>query len=350
MGAGQEPSLWRSAPGSLSDDLHETGDAIDRGDNMTAITAEGLTRRFGELIAIDNLTFDIPSGGVVGFVGPNGSGKSTTIRVLLGLIAASDGSGTVLGAPIEHPERFAGRVGALIEGPTFVGALSAFDNLRSVAALRGLPQQRIREVLDIVGLSGREHDKASTFSLGMKQRLGIATALLPDPELLVLDEPTNGLDPAGIVEIRTLLMSLADGGRTVVVSSHLLSEIQAMADDLVIIRFGKLLYSGSLTELMEDAVEQVVAAPEHSEDLSTLIAAVKARGWSFTSSGDELRIDLAAARSADVDRAAHEAGVTLRQLTPRQDNLEDVFLRLTGGTDAELTAARSEQHHTGGQS
>jgi len=176
---------------------------------MTAITAEGLTRRFGDLTAVDDLTFEIPSGGVVGFVGPNGSGKSTTIRVLLGLVAASDGTGTVLGAPIEHPERFADRVGALIEGPTFVGSLSAFDNLRSLAALRGLPQHRIREVLDIVGLTGREHDKASTFSLGMKQRLGIAAALLPDPELLVLDEPTNGLDPAGIVEIRRLLMSLA---------------------------------------------------------------------------------------------------------------------------------------------
>jgi ABC-2 type transport system ATP-binding protein len=317
---------------------------------MTAITAEGLTRRFGDLTAVDDLTFNIPSGGVVGFVGPNGSGKSTTIRVLLGLIAASDGTGTVLGAPIEHPERFANRVGALIEAPTFVGSLSAFDNLRSLAALRELPQQRIREVLDIVGLTGREHDKASTFSLGMKQRLGIAAALLPDPELLVLDEPTNGLDPAGIVEIRTLLMSLADGGRTVVVSSHLMGEIQAMVDDLVIIRFGKLLYSGSLAALMEDAVEQVVAAPEHGEDLPALIAAVEARGWSFSSTGAELRIDLAAARSADVDRAAHEAGLTLRKLTPKQDNLEDVFLRLTGGTDAELAASRSEQRHTGEQS
>jgi ABC-2 type transport system ATP-binding protein len=317
---------------------------------MTAITAEGLTRRFGDLTAVDNLTFEIPSGGVVGFVGPNGSGKSTTIRVLLGLMTASEGGGTVLGAPIEHPDRFANRVGALIEGPTFVGSLSAFDNLRSLAALRGMSQQRIREVLDIVGLTGREHDKASTYSLGMKQRLGIAAALLPDPELLVLDEPTNGLDPAGIVEVRTLLMSLADGGRTVVVSSHLLGEVQAMVDDLVMIRFGKLLYSGSLTGLMGDAVEQIVVAPEHGRDLPDLIAAVEARGWSFTSSGDELRIDLVAARSADVDRAAHEAGLTLRLLTARQDSLEDVFLRMTGATDAELAASRGEQRQSGEQS
>lgn len=310
---------------------------------MNAITAEGLTRRFGDLVAVDDLTFEVPSGGVVGFVGPNGSGKSTTIRVLLGLMQASSGSATVLGHPIEHPHRFADRVGALIEGPTFLGALSAYDNLRSQAALRRLPEHRIQGVLDIVGLSGREHDKASTFSLGMKQRLGIAAALLPDPELLVLDEPTNGLDPAGIVEIRTLLSSLADGHRTVVVSSHLMSEIQAMADDLVIIRFGKLIYSGSLTGLMGDATERVAAAPEHGADLPRLITTVEARGWSTTSAGDDLLIDLPATRSAEIDRAAHEAGINLRLLAPQRDNLEDVFLRLTGGTDAELAASRGQQ-------
>ncbi|MFW2380842.1 MAG: ABC transporter ATP-binding protein [Acidimicrobiales bacterium] len=310
---------------------------------MTAITAQGLTRRFGDLVAVDDLTFEVPSGGVVGFVGPNGSGKSTTIRVLLGLIGASSGTATVLGAPIEQPQRFAARVGALIEAPTFVGALSAFDNLRSQAALRQLPDRRIHEVLDIVGLTGREHDKASTYSLGMKQRLGIAAALLPDPEVLVLDEPTNGLDPAGIVEIRTLLKSLADGQRTVVVSSHLMSEIQAMADDLVIIRFGKLIYSGSLTGLMGDATERVLAAPEHGEDLPRLISAVEARGWSFSSSGDELRINVPSATSAEIDRAAHEGGMSLRLLAPQQDNLEDVFLRLTGGSDADLATDRGQQ-------
>ena len=190
---------------------------------MSALTADGLTRRFGDLVAVNNLTFEVPDGVVVGFVGPNGSGKSTTIRVLLGLIEASGGTGTVLGEPIEHPERFADRVGALIESPAFVGSLSGRDNLRSLAALRGLPGKRIDEVLEIVGLVGREGDKASTYSLGMKQRLGIAAALLPDPELLVLDEPTNGLDPAGIVEIRDLLRSRAAeraDGRRLVASSQ----------------------------------------------------------------------------------------------------------------------------------
>jgi len=317
---------------------------------MSSITAEHLTRRFGDLTAVDDLTFDLPAGGVVGFVGPNGSGKSTTIRVLLGLIAASGGTGTVLGESIEHPERFAHRVGALIEGPTFVGSLTAWDNLRSLAALRGLPKKRIREVLDIVGLSGREHDKASTFSLGMKQRLGIAAALLPDPELLVLDEPTNGLDPAGIVEIRSLLKSLADGRRTVVVSSHLMSEIQAIADDLVVIRFGKLLYSGSLDGLMDDAVERVIAEPEHRSDLPRLLNAIEAQGWSHGSTGGIVSIELPADRSADVDRLARTTGINLRQLTPQRDNLEDLFLRLTGSSDAELTAERSDQRNSGATS
>lgn len=322
-----------------------------REDDMpAAITADGLTRKFGDLTAVDDITFEIPSGGIVGFVGPNGSGKSTTIRVLLGLIKPTSGTATVLGEPIDKPERFAHRVGALIENPTFVGSLSAYDNLRSLAALRGLPAHRIDEVLEIVGLTGRERDKASTFSLGMKQRLGIAAALLPDPELLVLDEPTNGLDPAGIVEIRALLKAVADGGRTVVVSSHLLGEIQAMVDDLLIIRFGKLLYSGSLEQLMAEAVEQVVAVPEHREDLPRLIAAVESKGWSHSRTGDQLTVDITADRSPDLDRAAHEAGLTLRVLTPRQDDLEDIFLKLTGTTDTELAVGRRGQRHGEDQS
>jgi ABC-2 type transport system ATP-binding protein len=314
---------------------------------MSALSVEGLTRRFGDLVALNNLTFDVPAGGVVGFVGPNGSGKSTTIRVLLGLIAPSAGTGTVLGESIEHPERFAGRVGALIDSPAFVGSLTGKDNLRSLAALRGVPGKRIDEVLHIVGLSGREHDKASTYSLGMKQRLAIAAALLPDPELLVLDEPTNGLDPAGIVEIRELLRSLATEGRTVVVSSHLLGEIQAMVDNLVVIRFGELVYVGSLEGLMEQATERVVAAPELPSEMPRLVEVVKASGWSYQVSHDQLVIDMPAERSADLARAATAAGLTLRMLNPEADTLETVFLRLTGATDAELSEERRAQRHGG---
>jgi ABC-2 type transport system ATP-binding protein len=313
----------------------------------SALSAQELTRRFGDLVAVNSLTFDVPAGGVVGFVGPNGSGKSTTIRMLLGLIEASGGTGTVLGQPIEHPERFAGRVGALIESPAFVGSLTGRDNLRSLAALRGVPGKRIDEVLEVVGLAGRENDKASTYSLGMKQRLGIAAALLPDPELLVLDEPTNGLDPAGIVEIRELLRSLASGGRTVVVSSHLLGEVQAMVDDLVVIRFGELMYSGSLEGLMERATERVVAAPELESDLPQLVEVVAANGWTCSVTGDRLVVDMPAERSAELGRAATAAGLTLRMLNPEADTLETVFLRLTGATDAELSEERRAQRHVG---
>ena len=315
---------------------------------MTALTADHLTRRFGDLVAVNDLTFEVPAGGVAGFVGPNGSGKSTMIRVLLSLIAASSGTGTVLGEPISEPRRFAGRVGALIENPAFVGSLSARDNLRSLAALRGgLPQTRIDEVLEIVGLSGRDKDRASTYSLGMKQRLGIAAALLPDPELLVLDEPTNGLDPAGIVEIRNLLKSLADGRRTVVVSSHLLSEIQAMVDYLVVLRFGELLYSGTLDDLIAQAPERVVAAPERDSEMPRLTAVVEAKGWDWEVRGQELLIDMPAERSADLDRAAGEAGLALRMLTPQRGTLETVYLDMTGTSDDELAERRSAQREQG---
>jgi len=309
------------------------------------LSAEGLTRRFGDLVAVDDLSFEVPAGGVVGLVGPNGSGKSTTIRVLLGLIAPSGGTGMVLGESLAHPERFADRVGALIDSPAFVGSLTGRDNLRSLAALRGLPGRRIGEVLKLVGLTGREDDKASTYSLGMKQRLGIAAALLPDPELLILDEPTNGLDPAGIVEIRELLRALATDGRTVVVSSHLLGEIEAMVDNLVVISFGKLVYSGSLEELMAQATERVVAAPEFPSDVPRLVEVIEAAGWACEASGDQVTIDMPAAQSADVERAATAAGLTLRMLNPEADTLETVFLRLTGATDVELSEQRRAQRH-----
>jgi ABC-2 type transport system ATP-binding protein len=321
-------------------------DVARRGvESVSALSVDGLTRRFGDLVAVDSLTFEVPAGGVVGFVGPNGSGKSTTIRMLLGLIAPSSGTGAVLGESIEHPERFAGRVGALIESPAFVGSLTGRDNLRSLAALRGVPAKRIDEMLHVVGLAGRENDKASTYSLGMKQRLGIAAALLPDPELLVLDEPTNGLDPAGIVEIRELLRSLATDGRTVVVSSHLLGEIQAMVDNLVVIRFGELMYSGSLEGLMEKATERVVAAPEFEAELSQLAEVVTANGWTCEVAGDRVVVDMPADRSAELGRAAIAAGLTLRMLNPEADTLETVFLRLTGATDAELSEQRRAQRH-----
>ena len=297
---------------------------------MSVISTERLTRRFGDVAALRDLDLEISDGGVVGLVGPNGSGKSTLIRLLLGLIKPTSGTATVFGAPISHPRAYAARVGALVEGPAFVPTLSARTNLRSLARLRGIPNGRVEEVLEAVGLLDRSKEPAKRFSLGMKQRLGIAAALLPDPELLVLDEPTNGLDPAGIVEIRTLLRRLGDEGRTVVVSSHLLSEIEAACDALAVIRYGDLLFSGPMSELVSRAGGCIEAQPEHIADVTRLAELLASRGWTVSVRESDVLVDAPASQSADVNRAAAEAGMTLCALRPRNASLEDVFLRMTG--------------------
>ena len=306
------------------------------------VTTQGLTRRFGDLVAVDSLDLDLPPGGVIGLVGPNGSGKSTLIRMLLGLIAPSSGSAQVLDSPISNPREYVARVGALIESPAFVPGLSARSNLLSLARLRGLPATRVDEVLDVVGLAGRDREPVKRFSLGMKQRLGIAAALLPDPELLILDEPTNGLDPAGIVEIRGLLQDLGRSGRTVVVSSHLMSEIESICTHLVIIRFGVLLYSGPIGDLLAKATNHVDVEAEHPEDTERLREALTRTGWEVTAAGDgKLRVEAPADAAADVNRAAVAAGITLRSLSSSRESLEAIFLEMTGTSDGELAAARS---------
>jgi ABC-2 type transport system ATP-binding protein len=282
----------------------------------TAVSTSGLTRRFGSLVAVDHLDLELPAGEVIGLVGPNGSGKSTLIRMLLGLVRPSSGTAHVLGKPISQPLRYADRVGALIENPAFVPALSARANLLSLARLRGLQATRVDEVLEVVGLAGRDREAVRRFSLGMKQRLGIAAALLPDPDLLVLDEPTNGLDPAGMVEIRGLLADLGAQGRTVVVSSHLLSEIQAACDHLVVIRYGVLLFNGPTDELMARSHEHVDVAPEDPGAAEPLAALLHGHGWRGESTGDVLRLHVHARESAAINRAAADAGITLRLLQP----------------------------------
>jgi ABC-2 type transport system ATP-binding protein len=305
----------------------------------TAISTRGLTRRFGDLTAVDNVDLDIPDGGVVGIVGPNGAGKSTTIRMLLGLIEPTEGKGEVLGEPISHPERYAARVGALIENPALLPNITARANLESMAILRGVSSKRIDEVLATVGLVDRADNKVSEYSLGMKQRLGIAIALLPDPELLVLDEPTNGLDPAGIVEVRGLLRKLGDEGRTVVVSSHLLSEIEAAADYLIVIRDGRILFAGQLAELLDQERRYVELEPELPSALNALAEIYRNTGYEATIKEDLVRIVVDPIESADLNRLAIENGFVLRRLIPSAEGLEDVFLRMTiDGTEAEVEA------------
>jgi ABC-2 type transport system ATP-binding protein len=307
---------------------------------MAVIATRSLTRRFGGITALDRLTVELPPGGVIGLVGPNGSGKSTLIRTLLGLIRPTSGEAEVLGHPITQPKRYASSVGAMIESPAFIGSLSARANLTSLAHLHGTPTARVDEVLGQVGLLGRDREPVRRFSLGMKQRLGIAVALLTDPDLLILDEPTDGLDPAGIVEVRELLRGLAQGGRTVVVSSHLLSELEAICTYLVIIRFGKLMFSGPITELLGRTGAHVDLAPERTEDTERLADALRAAGWQVQPIDNGLRAT-GAGRAADVNRAAAAAGITLARLREAQDSLEEVFLEMTGRTDGELAAGRA---------
>ncbi|WP_458248478.1 ABC transporter ATP-binding protein [Streptomyces sp. MAI_2237] len=309
---------------------------------MSVIKTAGLTRRFGEVTALEGLTLELPRAGVIGLVGPNGSGKSTLIRMLLGLISPTSGTAEVLGEPISAPGRYLNRVGALVENPAFVPGLSARVNLMSLAGLRGLPASRVDEVLQIVGLNGRDAEPVKRFSLGMKQRLGIAAALLPDPELLILDEPTNGLDPSGIVEIRGLLADLARAGRTVIVSSHLLAEIETVCDFLVVIRFGHLIYSGPVTDLLARASRRIEIAAEHARDTSSLRALLTADGWQVqhTSEG-RLSVVADERQGADLNRLAARGGITLASMTPVRGSLEEIFLEMTGGSDHDLTAARA---------
>jgi ABC-2 type transport system ATP-binding protein len=296
---------------------------------MAVVTTTQLTRRFGEVTALDAVTLELPPGGVIGLVGPNGSGKSTLIRTLMGLLRPTSGAGTVLGHTISAPEAYAPGVGVMIEGPAFIAGLSARANLVSLARLHGTPSARVDDVLRQVRLLGRDREPVRQFSLGMKQRLGIAATLLTDPQLLILDEPTNGLDPAGIVEIRMLLRGLAGAGRTVIVSSHLLSELEAICDHLVIIHHGELLFAGPMSEMLARTQAYIDVAPEHEADAESLAAHLAAAGWDVSAVDQGLRVIASAGRAAELNRAAADAGITLRQIVVAQDSLEELFLTMT---------------------
>ena len=294
-----------------------------------AIELVGLTKQYGDLVAVDNLTLRVDRGGVIGLLGPNGAGKSTIIRMLLGLIAPTAGTGKVLGHDVGHPRGYMDQIGALVESPVFYPNLSGRDNLRTLAVLAGVDDGRIDEVLDIVDLTGRDGDRAGDYSLGMKQRLAIAAALLKDPELVVLDEPTNGLDPAGIVEIRELLIELGKAGKTIFVSSHLLAEIQAACDRLVVINHGSLVFEGTTRTLLEQSHDELVVVPDRVEDLSRLAAVLDEAGIEFIANGTRLRAPEATSQAAFVNRLAFDNDITLRELRCEVEDLEDVFLRLT---------------------
>lgn len=298
-------------------------------DGSVAVRVEGLTKDFGSHRAVDGLSFEIPTGGVTGFVGPNGSGKSTTLRMLLGLIRPSAGSGWVLGHPISDARGYISQVGALVEAPALYPKLSGYKNLLALARLARLPTSRIDEVLKIVDLTDRSSDHYEKYSLGMKQRLGIAGALLQAPKVLMLDEPTNGLDPAGTVEMRALFRRLAEAGTSVIVSSHLLSEIQAACDRLVMIQEGQLIFSGPLDDLLATQHPTVVAVPADPADASRLAVLAEGAGKPVTMIADQVEVNAEADWSAQLGRLAFDAGIVLRELRTVEANLETTFLEMT---------------------
>jgi ABC-2 type transport system ATP-binding protein len=312
--------------------------------NGALIAFDGVTKRFGRRVAVDALSFEVPEGSVVGLLGPNGAGKTTAIRVLLGLARASAGRASILGAtPGTRAFSAALReVGTLVEGPALYANASGRDNLRIQAGALGLTdaRSRIDEALALVGLSGRAGDAAKTNSLGMKQRLGLALALLARPRVVVLDEPTNGLDPAGIQEMRELIRSLPTRGTTVLVSSHLLGEVQLMCDRVVIIHHGKLVADGTLDEVLAGAgggarFEIAVAPGELERARGALVAA----GLGAVSAGGATRLVVPAdGRSgAEVNRLLVEAGIYAEELRRGALSLEDVFLELTGGVTGDAS-------------
>jgi ABC-2 type transport system ATP-binding protein len=294
-----------------------------------AFKAVALSKAYGKRLAVDHLDLEVDRGELFGFLGPNGAGKTTTIRMALGLVAPTNGSVEILGQEVRHNRsKVLPRVGALVENPALYGYLSGRNNLRAFGdLLGGVTARRIDEVLEIVSLKGREQDKVKTYSMGMKQRLGLAIALLNDPDLLILDEPANGLDPAGIVEMRDLLRGLAADGKTVFISSHVLNEVQQICTRVAIINHGKLIRLAPVAELLDAPGEFAIQvdAPD------ALVTALKLQPW-----GQEARVEeglvitrAPEGRGRDLIAFLVNNGHQPDSVSERQRDLEDIFLSLT---------------------
>jgi ABC-2 type transport system ATP-binding protein len=305
------------------------------------IDAAGLTKRYGDKVAVDHLTFTVQPGVVTGFLGPNGSGKSTTMRMLLGLDRPTAGSATINGRPYHQLKAPLCEVGALLEARAIHTGRSARNHLLALAATHGIGRRRVDEVLDIVGLTHVAGKRAGTFSLGMSQRLGIASALLGDPHTLVLDEPVNGLDPEGILWIRTLLRALAAEGRTVFVSSHLMSEMSMTATHLIVVGQGRLIADASVAELTAASGRPVVRV--RTDEAARLRELLAADDVSITGTERDL-LTVTGLSSGAIGEVAARAGIALVELTPQQASLEEAFMELTrdavefGTPMAEVTA------------
>ena len=287
--------------------------------------------RKGVRKALDGFDMVVEAGQVHGFLGPNGSGKTTTLRTLLGLIKPNGGRMAILGREVPaHLSEVAGQVGAIVESPQFFGNFSARDTLSLLADAGGVRKERVDAVLELVGLRDRAKDRVKTYSLGMKQRLAVASALLKEPKLLILDEPANGLDPGGIREMRTLMRSLAESGMTVVLSSHILGEIQLICDEVTIIAAGRRVAAGSVAEVLaSQAPGGVRVRLEPGVDSRTAVELLRANGAQVTVEHDHFTVGNAG-NPAQITRILAEREIYVSELTPVSADLESVFLQLTG--------------------
>ena len=277
-------------------------------------------------MAVRDLDLNVYRGEVYGFLGPNGAGKTTTLRMLMGLIRPTSGGAVVAGHPPGSPAGLA-RVGAIIETPAFYPYLSGYDNLRVIAGMAGLPLSRIGPALEEVELTPRAKHKFDTYSMGMKQRLGVAATLIKEPDLLVLDEPTNGLDPQGMADMRRLIIELGKGERTVLISSHLLDEVEQMCTRIGVIQHGRLVSEGTMEEIRGATSLLVRAEPADRarQVLEELLGADQ-----VTTANGAFRLKVELDRTADINRRLVEAGVAVTELRPSQRSLEEVFMELTG--------------------
>jgi len=290
------------------------------------IVARGLTKRYRSgVLAVDAVDLQVNRGEVYGFLGPNGAGKTTTMRMLLGLIRPTSGSIAVLGQPPGAPAGLS-RIGALVESPGFYPYLSGRDNLRVLARYAGVPDSRVEEVLGVAGLSDRAGDTFAHYSLGMKQRLGVASTLLKDPDLLVLDEPTNGLDPAGMADMRRLIARMGAEGRAVLLSSHQLGEVEQVCDRVGVISGGRVIAESTVAELRGQAELVVVATP--LADAARAAAALLGES-AVQRHDDALRCQIDPARVGELNRALVRAGVDVTELRRDERSLEEVFLAMT---------------------
>ena len=304
------------------------------------IQTDGLTKRYGRILAVDGLSLNVPRGRIYGLLGPNGSGKTTLMSMLLGLVRPTAGGFTLFGSPPGGGglERQLHRIGAIIETPSFYPYLSGRNNLAYFQGISGRGHNdELDDLLDRVGLAGRGGDKFQTYSLGMKQRLGLAYSLLGDPELLVLDEPTNGMDPAGMAEVRDLIRSLSDGGRTVILSSHLLHEVELVCDSLAILSHGRLIAEGDVTELLQERGQAQVRL--RTTDNAKARQILTALSWVDSVSADNgyLVAGVESDRSWELTAALSRNEVYVAEMAPSQMSLEQYFLEVT-----DEAAARSE--------